>query len=182
MSKKILILTGGARHGGNSEKMADAFMKGAKAAGHEVVRYDAGFKNIKGCIFCETCYKLGDNKACSHDEVFNELAPYYEWADSLVIVTPLYWYTYPAQIKAALDKYYALMVAKRPQPIREVYLITCGAGKEDYKYDAIINTHELIAKDRNWENRGVYHVNGVFQKGDIEQSELDELENIGRNF
>ena len=104
MSKKILMLTGGARHGGNSEKMADAFMKGAKAAGHEVVRYDAGFKNIKGCIFCETCYKLGDNKACSHDEVFNELAPYYEWADSLVIVTPLYWYTYTAQIKAALDK------------------------------------------------------------------------------
>lgn len=182
MSKKILVLTGGARHGGNSQLMADAFVKGAKAAGHEVVRYDAGFKDIKGCIFCETCYQLGENKACSHDNVFNELAPYYEWAESLVIVTPLYWYTYTAQIKAALDKYYALMVAKRPQPIQEAYLITCGAGKDDYKYDAIINTHQLIAKDRGWNNLGCYHVNGVFHKGDLADKYLKELEEIGKGF
>ncbi|MCI8646410.1 MAG: flavodoxin family protein [Firmicutes bacterium] len=182
MSKKILVLTGGTRHGGNSEQMADAFVRGAQAAGHQVVRYDAGFKAIKGCIFCETCYKLGEKKACSHDDVFNELAPYYEWADALVVVTPLYWYTYTAQVKAALDKYYSLMVAKRPQPIKEAYLIACGAGKDDYKYDAIINTHDLIARDRGWENRGCYHVNGVFHKGDIQQKYLDELEEIGRTF
>lgn len=182
MSKKILVLTGGTRRGGNSDLMASAFIKGAEAAGHEVVRYDAGFKNIKGCIFCETCYKLGDDKACSHDDVFNELAPYYEWADSLVMVTPLYWYTFTAQIKAALDKYYSLMVAKRPQPIKESYLITCGAGKDDFKYDAVIKTHELIAKDRNWKDLGCYHVNGVFNKGDIDQKNLDELEQIGKQF
>ena len=182
MSKKVLVLTGGARHGGNSERMADAFVKGAKAAGHEIVRYDAGFKSIKGCVFCETCYQSGENKACTHDAVFNELAPYYEWADSLVIVTPLYWYSYTAQIKAALDKYYALMVAKRPQPIREAYLITCGAGKEEFKYDAIINTHELITKDRGWKNLGCYHVNGVFQKGEVKENYLEELESIGEAF
>lgn len=182
MKKKILVLTGGTRHGGNSELMADAFVRGAEAAGHDVVRYDAGFKDIQGCKFCETCYKLGPDKACSHDDVFNELAPYYETADSLVIVTPLYWYTYTAQVKAALDKYYALMVAGRPQPIKEVYLITCGAGKDDYKYEAIINTHDLIARDRKWENLGCYHVNGVFKKGDIEEKYLYEIEKIGREF
>ena len=182
MSKKILVLTGGTRHGGNSELMADAFIKGAESSGHQVVRYDAGFQNLKGCIFCETCYRLGEDKACSHDDMFNQLAPYYEWADSLVIVTPLYWYTFPAQIKAALDKYYALMVAGRPQPIKEAYLITCGAGKEDYKYEAIIKTHDLITKDRKWENLGCYHVNGVFKKGDIKDSSLKEIEKIGAYF
>ena len=99
-----------------------------------------------------------------------------------MVVTPLYWYTYTAQVKAALDKYYALMVAKRPQPIKEAYLITCGAGEDDFKYDAIMNTHDLITKDRGWENCGCYHVNGVFHKGDIQQKYLDELEEIGKKF
>ena len=182
MGKKILVLTGGARRGGNSARMADAFIKGAETAGHEIVRFDAGFKSIKGCIFCETCYKLGDDKACSHDDEFNSLAPYYEWADSLVVVTPLYWYTYTAQVKAALDKYYSLMVASRPQPIKETYLITCGAGKDDYKYEGIIKTHELISKDRKWDNLGCYYVKGVFNEGDIEEKYLEALENIGKKF
>lgn len=32
MSKKILVLTGSPRQGGNSDLMADAFIKGAQAA------------------------------------------------------------------------------------------------------------------------------------------------------
>ncbi len=36
MSKRVLVLTTSARRGGNSEKLAQAFAKGAEQAGHAV--------------------------------------------------------------------------------------------------------------------------------------------------
>ncbi|MBR3552863.1 MAG: flavodoxin family protein, partial [Clostridia bacterium] len=36
MSKKILILSGSPRKGGNSDLLCDAFLRGAKEAGNEV--------------------------------------------------------------------------------------------------------------------------------------------------
>ncbi len=44
MSKKILVLTGSSRKGGNSDLLADAFTKGAKEAGHPVTRFECGHK------------------------------------------------------------------------------------------------------------------------------------------
>ena len=41
MKKNILVLTGSARVGGNSDLLADAFIKGATQAGHEVVKCEA---------------------------------------------------------------------------------------------------------------------------------------------
>ncbi|MDD2736247.1 MAG: hypothetical protein PHF56_20135 [Desulfuromonadaceae bacterium] len=47
MKKNILVITGSPRVGGNSDLMADAFVKGTKAPGHEVVKYEADRKNIR---------------------------------------------------------------------------------------------------------------------------------------
>ena len=39
MGKKIVVLTGSPRAGGNTDRMADAFISGAMAAGHEVTKF-----------------------------------------------------------------------------------------------------------------------------------------------
>lgn len=44
MNKRILILTGSPRRGGNSDLMADAFAKGASEAGNIVMRFDTAHK------------------------------------------------------------------------------------------------------------------------------------------
>ena len=74
MGKNILVLTGSPRKGGNSEKLADAFIAGAQEAGHTVMKYTTADKTIKGCIDCKTCFKKGT--ACSIPDDFNELAPH----------------------------------------------------------------------------------------------------------
>ena len=120
--KNILILTGSPRVGGNSDLMADAFQKGAESAGHKVIRYEAGRNAILPCRACESCFSNG--KACVWDDRFsNELAPLIEEADVIVLATPLYWFTFPAQLKAAIDKMYSFIIGERNIAGKEAFLL-----------------------------------------------------------
>ena len=121
MGKNILVLTGSPRSNGNSFMLADAFIKGAEEAGHRIQRFDAARKQIDGCRACNQCFKHG--KACLFDDDFNSLAPILEEADVLVLATPLYWFSFPTQLKAALDKFYAFMAGGRPLKIKECALL-----------------------------------------------------------
>jgi len=76
MSRNILVLTGSPRKGGNSDLLADAFIKGAKAAGNRVDKYETGLKRIVGCKACDRCYSQGE--ACVFGDDFNALAPLLE--------------------------------------------------------------------------------------------------------
>lgn len=73
MNKKIVVLTGSARKGGNSNKMAEAFMEAAKAKGHIVIHHDTTAMTFTGCRGCESCYSTG--KPCIFEDDFNKIAP-----------------------------------------------------------------------------------------------------------
>ena len=102
MSKKIVVLTGSARQGGNSNRMAQAFAEAAEARGNEVKVIDTTKLKLNFCHGCQTCYKTG--KACSFDDDFNIIAPAILDADAVVLSMPVYWYSIPAQIKGVIDK------------------------------------------------------------------------------
>ena len=133
MKKSILVLTGSPRIGGNSDLLADAFIKGANNAGHEVIKCEVGRKNIQGCKACDTCYSRG--RPCSFDDDFNDIAPLIEKADVIVFVTPLYWFTFPAQLKAVIDKMYSFLIGKRNQKIKESLLLVCGETETASDFD-----------------------------------------------
>lgn len=61
--KNILVLTGSPRRNGNSDSMADAFIKGAQSAGHEVNIFETSSKDIGGCRACNTCWSKGKPNA-----------------------------------------------------------------------------------------------------------------------
>ena len=165
MKKNILIVTGSPRKGGNSDLLADAFKEGAIAAGHTADIFAAGRKQINGCIACDTCFSKGS--ACSFDDGFNELAPMLEKADALVLAVPLYWLTFPAQIKAAIDKLYSFSLAGKPLKIKECALFVCAETDDDTDFEGIIRTHQLICSYKGWKDLGCLTVKEVNGKGDI---------------
>ena len=71
MSKKILVLTGSARKGGNSNRMAQAFAEASAARGNEVKVIDTTKLKLNFCHACQTCYKTG--KPCTFDDDFNTI-------------------------------------------------------------------------------------------------------------
>jgi putative NADPH-quinone reductase len=181
--KNVLVMTGSPRKNGNSDKMAEAFIKGARSVGHEVIKFEAGRKKIDGCKACETCWFKG--KPCSFQDDFDELAPLLEAADVIVFSTPLYWFSFSTQIKAAIDKMYAYVGGncKSPLKIKESLLFVCGADDVINVFDGIKVTYREIAHYMKWQDRGVLVVPNVNGKADIEAMDvLEKIEELGKSL
>lgn len=178
MGKHILVLTGSPRRNGNSDLLADAFIKGAQAAGHTVTKYETGLKNIGGCKACNQCYSKG--QACVFGDDFNALAPLMEQSDVLVIATPMYWFSFPAQLKAALDKMYAFLVAGRKVNIKESILLVCAETTEKAAFNGLVKTYQRIAAYQKWHDLAHLLVPCVAEKGDILSTDaLKKAEKLG---
>lgn len=169
MSKSIVVITGSPRKNGNSFAMTDAFITAAQAKGHTVTRFDAALKKVGGCHACETCFKSG--KACSFDDDFNVIAPAIEKADVVVFTTPLYWYSFPAQIKGVIDRIYSFCIAGKDIAGKECALITCCEEEDASVLDGIRIPYERSIALLNWKSIGEVLVPGVLKVGDINKTD-----------
>ncbi len=181
MEKNILVLTGSSRIKGNSDLLAEEFSRGARESGAKVERFDTGRKTIQPCQACDRCFSNGT--ACVMDEEFNKLAPLLANADALALVTPLYWYSFPSSIKAAIDKLYAFIVGERPLSVRESMLVVCGDMSEERVFEGIRTSYRLILEDRKWIDRGQLIVTGVNGKGEVQSTDaLQRARQLGRTM
>lgn len=178
--KRVLVITGSPRKNGNSDILADAFIEGALQAGHTVDRFDGGRKKIKGCIACDKCFTRGT--ACSVKDDFNEVAPLIAQADVLVLSSPLYYFSFSAQIKAVIDKLYSFNASPEPLKIKESVLLACGETTDLSDFDGMTKTYEKIIGFLNWNDRGQLLVTNVNTKAEINtkgQESLKSAKEIG---
>lgn len=168
MGKKIVVITGSPRKGGNSFAMTDAFIQAAEEKGHKVKRFDAAMMKIGGCHACETCFKTG--KACSFDDDFNIIAPEILNADAIVLTMPVYWYSIPSQIKGVIDRIYSLVVGGKDIAGKECALIACCEEADQTVLDGVRIPIERTAALNKWKMIGEVLVPGVLNVGDIDKT------------
>ena len=101
----ILVLNGSPRKKGNTEIMADAFIKGALEQGHQVEKVNLGHMKIAPCLACEFCFT--HNGVCVQKDDMAEILDKVDNADMIVFASPIYWFSISAQLKAAIDRLYA---------------------------------------------------------------------------
>ncbi|MCH5165367.1 MAG: flavodoxin family protein [Clostridiales bacterium] len=169
MGKKIVVITGSPRKNGNSFAMTDAFIKAAQAKGHVVARFDAAMHKLGGCHACETCFQTG--KPCSFDDDFNKFAPAILEADVVVFTTPVYWYSFPAQIKSVIDRLYSFCVGGKNIAGKECALITCCEENDVSVMDGVRIPYERTITLLKWKSVGEVLVPGVLSEGDIENTD-----------
>lgn len=182
MSKKVLVITGSYHKNGNTSKMAEAFIKGAKDSGNEVIKVDASTLKLLDCKGCNACLKKGN--ACSWDDDFNKVAEHLESCDTLVISAPMYWINLPANVRMIIDKLYAYGGAGglRPLSIKESYLMICGGDSDDKEYRPLLEEWKIINNFLNWNNRSNITIGGIDDEGAIEKSGiLDKIYELGKN-
>jgi len=181
MKKNVLVITGSPRKGGNSDLLADAFMRGAKAAGHEVARFDANADPVQPCQACDACWSEG--RACVFDDGFARLSPLLENADAIVFCGPMYWYSYNTQIKAVIDKLYSFW-AHAPEKLKgDMYLFMCAGDPSPEIFSVVKQEFEKSVQALGLKLGGELLIPGVYEKGDIKKTDaLSRAEELGRNL
>lgn len=168
MSKKILIMTGSPNRNGNSSKMADAFARGAQQAGHSVTKFETAFKNMRGFT------------AAAQPDDFSELAPLLNSADVVAIATPLYWFSFPAQLKAVIDQLDYSESSKMTN--KDSYFFVSGGEGDEGTYTPIKQLYQMVAQFVNWREKGALLARGLDESGAIEKSGLlERAEELGKN-
>lgn len=164
MSRKILVVIGSPRKGGNTTILAEHFAQGAREAGHEVRFADAGRAKINGCLGCEYCF--GHEGACCQQDAMQEFYPLLHWCDTLVYATPIYCFTFSAQIKAFMDRMYCAF--GKPFGIKDTALLAAFEDKDPSVADYVVSTYRALTAYCHMNDVGVVTVGGVYKKGDIE--------------
>ena len=99
--KKILVISASGRKGGNSDTLCDEFMRGAKEAGHTIEKIRLTEVKLGYCTGCYACQKL---KRCVQKDDGNAIVEKMLAADSIVLATPVYFYSMNAQLKTLIDR------------------------------------------------------------------------------
>lgn len=175
---KILVLTGSPRKGGNSSTLADNFIKGAEENGHKVVRFDAAFKNVHPCIGCNKCGMNGD---CIFQDDFEFVRRHIIDADMVVFATPMYYFGISAQLKAVIDRFYAIN-GKIHQPKKAVLLMTY-ANTSPAEAEPIKKHYEVLLNYLGWQDAGQIIASGVWPAGAVNNTRYpDQAYKLGKNI
>lgn len=176
MAKKLLIITSSLRKGSNSDRLADAFAKGAEEAGSAVERISLKGTNIGYCVGCLACQKTG--KCVLGDDAV-EIAEKVKNADVLCFASPVYYYSISGQLKTLLDRLNPLFASDCR--FRDVYFFSTAHENADAAFEGSVTAMQgwidCFAKARL---AGTVFAGGVGAPGEIEgHKALEEARKLG---
>lgn len=167
MEKNILVISTSPRKHGNSDILADCFIKGATENGHNIEKITLIDKNIN---FCKGCLVCQEKKACIIKDNANEIVEKIKNADIVVFATPIYFYEMSGQMKTLIDRTNPLFV--QDYQFRDIYLIATCADKVENSMDAAIKGLQgWIECFENTRLTGVIKGLGIDQYGDVKTHE-----------
>lgn len=177
---KIVILKGSPRKKGNSNAMADAFAEEITKAGHEAIIFDTTRLKLSGCMACNGCFS---KKKCVIADDFQEIAENIIAADGIVIAAPVYWYTFPAQIKAAIDRFYSIYAGENTFEGKKTALISCCEEETLETFDGIKFAYEKTMELMKATIVGEVLIPGVLEIGDINNTDgINQAKELAKNF
>ncbi len=149
MTAKIIALMGSPLPEGNTGKLLNEAIRGAKDAGCSVARVNVCELNFSGCMeyyFCE------ENDSCYINDEFSPFLKRFKTMDGLIIATPVMTMGIPGQLKSFMDRFQVYFMAKykRNQPFiseeqkkwRKTLLLSIGGMDIENDFDGIkLTTH-----------------------------------------
>ncbi len=148
---KILVLKSSGNRKGSSNTLADEFIRGAKENGHEITEYDVFRNDIRPCIGCNHCGMSGP--CVQKDDYENELKGLIRQADMLVFVMPVYYYNWPAQLKAVVDRFYSF-TGELTRMRKKTALITVAWDNTDSAFDVVKAYYRRICDYMDFRDQG----------------------------
>ena len=140
---KVLGINGSPRKKGNTHFLLNQFMAQMQERGHETRILEAPRLDIKMCIGCGKCEREG---VCtfSNDEFTRIVLPELIESDLVVLSSPVYFFGFPAALKALIDRVqvlwsrkYVLKTNSYASRNRQGLLLAAGATKGKNLFDGL---------------------------------------------
>lgn len=186
---KVFGIYGSPRRGGNSDLLLEECLRGAREAGAEVETVRPAEMEISGCRACGACEKTGE---CIVADQMQRIYPLLDSAERIVLAAPIFFYSFPAQLKALVDRAQSrwsrrLLAEKFPPSTglqRLGYLIAVGATRGKNLFAGVELTTRYF-----YEALGVKYCHGLLfrrldEKGAVKRRPelLQQAHELGRRL
>jgi len=188
--RNILVIVGSARKKGNTDVLADAFIKGAEDAGHRVIKFHLGEVQVNGCLGCDACRF---EKPCVQPDDMQDIYRTLAECDTVVMASPLYYWTISARLKAFLERLYAIPKVDNNPPLgryekypdKACALIVTAADDLFWTFEHVVSYYRLnVIRYLGWTDKGVFLAGGCH--GDVSKNDtakyLEDAYKFGKNI
>lgn len=155
--KKILVIMSAGTKRGNTDRLTDAYIKGLVERGHSVTKVYLGSMRIEGCRGCGVCQRLAHQ--CTVRDDMQDIYPLFAECDTVVMASPLYFWTITAKLKSFIDRLYAISVDDKYPQKDSVLLMTAG-DDNDTTFEQPIRYFRLLNQVLGWNEVGLYCAGG----------------------
>jgi len=151
---RVLGIVGSPRRGGNTDRLVDDVLRGAKECGASTQKVWLSEFHIEPCQGCLSCYPEGRTTCARHVDDMPQLVQAMKRADLWVLGTPVYCYGPTGQFKVFFDRWIHLLpevyaqtaaaaviplhrAALRARPTQEMLKTTCRSFGIEYVGDLV---------------------------------------------
>jgi len=168
MAKKVVVLSGSPRKGGNSDLLCDQFMEGVQKAGHQSEKIFIRDKNIHYCTGCGTCFNR--TKPCPQKDDMAGVLDKMIAADVIVMATPVYFYTMNGQMKTLIDRTCARYTEITDKDF--YFIMTAADGNKRSMERTMEEFKGFTSCLEGAKEKGVIYGTGVWEKGEVKNTAL----------
>jgi multimeric flavodoxin WrbA len=148
---RVMVINGGPRRAGNTTKVLGWLASDLADGGHDVDAVHLADQEIRGCISCFGCKREGTGFNCILKDDGTDLLSRIKAADATVLGAPLYFWEFPAKMKALIDRCFCLAAGYGSDEHRSALdgkalalTVTCG-GPMEGNADLIVEAYQRIA-------------------------------------
>lgn len=181
--KGTVVLFGSPRLGGNSETLAEAYLKGAGEKTGKIFRFHLAGKTITGCLDCRKCWS--GRKPCVIEDGMQPIYEALHEANRIVFVSPLYWYTWSGQIKPVLDRFLPFSGKEADFDLKgkKAVLVSTAGDTEPSCFAGLLFSFRTSCKLLGLEIEGELCAHDIYKRNDIDGSEwLAKAAQMGRDL
>lgn len=169
MTKRVLLLNGAPRAGGQTAALIRAFEEGASEAGHEVEEFRLYDLRISGCVGC-LCGGNDPKSPCAQKDDMEAVYRAFSACDVVVFASPVYFWTVTGPLKTAADRLYAELECLGYRAFERECALLMTAGGSDYSQ--ALAWYRTYGRNLGW--RSVGEVLGA--------GKLDEAHRLGTSL
>lgn len=176
--KKVTVINASPRKNGTTAQLLDAFLSDCR---HDITIYNVYDENISPCTACDSCAHTGECIIKDNQHIMNELFS----SDYIIFASPIYCYSFPAPMKAFLDRlqpYYSDEKYRNPSFVRKGFVLaTCGkSGK--FGIDVIEKQSRIAFIELSASFEGIYLFSDTDKLDTLQHEEECKVRQLAEDF